>query len=63
MADRIVTSIVYCTLWTIGLIGLFLVIYDVFVWNLLGTSQRAFAVLLFTLSPISYIWIKERQDV
>jgi len=63
MADRIVTSIVYWTLWTIGCFGLFFVIYDVFVLQSLGTSQRFFAVLLFTLSPITYMFLRERQVV
>lgn len=63
MADRIVTSIVYWTLWTIGLLGQFTVIYDVLVSHSMGTSQQAFAIFFFTLLPISYLWIKERQVV
>lgn len=63
MADRIVTSIVYWTLWTIGVVGQFTIIYDVFVWRSLGSSQQIFAMFFFTLLPISYLWMRERQVV
>ena len=63
MADRIVTSIVYWILWTIGILGQFTILYDVFSSQVLGVSQQAFAIFFFTLLPISYLWIKERQVV
>ena len=63
MADRIVTSIVYWTLWAIGLVGQFTILYDVFSTQVLNTSQQAFAIFFFTLLPLSYIWYKERQVV
>ena len=61
--DRIVSTILFWILWSIGIIGMLCVTYDILFSHTLLLSQQLFLLCLFSLLPISYGYYSERQDV
>lgn len=63
MRDQIIATVVFWILWVIGIAGQFTVIYDIFSSHSMSLSQQLFALTFFTLLPISWGYLTERQDV
>jgi len=56
-------TIIYWILWVFAIVGMFVVLYDVLVTRNLTVSQQCFALTFLCLTPISYGYWSERQDV
>ena len=63
MRDQIFATVIFWFLWVLGVAGQLTVIYDVFSTQRMGLSQQLFALTFFTLLPIGWGYLTERQDV
>lgn len=63
MRDQIIATVVFWILWLIGIIGMFLVIHDIFTGSSMSLSQQLFLIAFFSLTPLAWGYFTERQDV